>query len=236
MDLNYPDQVVSVFAAAAIAAALRSATRSGIGAHLDISQRELASYLVAEQVAGGADVRDVSRLGNASPEYLLQDAFAARDGWVAVSIEDETQLTGALGLAVPDMTASRDLDIAAFRQIFADWVAAQSAGSVCDLLRGHSIAAAPVLDGQGAWHHAASASHDSIRPLARSPAGDVVKGFPLHFPQQPIAVNCAAPDLGQHTETVLRDILGLQADDIAALARDNVIGTRPASPNASRLD
>jgi crotonobetainyl-CoA:carnitine CoA-transferase CaiB-like acyl-CoA transferase len=236
MDLNYPDQVGSVFAAAAIAAALRSASRSGVGAHLDISQRELASYLVAEEVVAGADIRDVSRLGNASPEYLLQDTFAAHDGWVAVSIEDEKQLTGALGLAVPDMTASRASDIAAFRQTFADWVAAQSAGSVCDLLRRHGIAAAPVLDGQAAWDHAVSAGHDSIRPLARSPAGDVVKGFPLHFPQQPIAVNCAAPDLGQHTEAVLRDILGLQTEDIEALARDNVIGTRPASPNASRLD
>jgi crotonobetainyl-CoA:carnitine CoA-transferase CaiB-like acyl-CoA transferase len=63
-----------------------------------------------------------------------------------------------------------------------------------------------------------------------------VKGFPLHFPQREIAVNCIAPDLGQHTEAVLRDILGLRLDQIAELARDNVIGTRPASPNASRLD
>lgn len=233
MELNYPDQVGSVFASAAIVAALRATARSGAGVHLDISQRELATFLLAEEVivSGGA-----GRLGNSTPEYLLQDTFATRDGWVAISIRNEPELALVLALAAPAMTCSTDMDIIAAKNALRAWMSGQEGRNACMLLNQRGVAAAPVLDGQDAWGYAQRAATGGVRPLARSPSGDIVKGFPLHFPQSPIAVTCAAPDLGQHTEAVLRDILGLSADEIAELARGNVIGTRPASPNASRLD
>jgi crotonobetainyl-CoA:carnitine CoA-transferase CaiB-like acyl-CoA transferase len=236
MDLNYPDQVGSVFAAAAVVAALHETARSGNGAHLDISQRELATYLLGEEIVAGPDRGSGSRLGNASPEYLLQDAFASRDGWVAVSILDEMQLARGLALAAPYSAGADSKDIEACRSGLQAWMAGQDAGDVCRLLHERGISAAPVVDGQGAWQFAQHAAAAALRPLACSPSGDIVKGFPLHLPQRPIAVTCAAPDLGQHTEAILRDILGLASDEIEELARDNVIGTRPASPNASRLD
>lgn len=234
MDLNYPDQVGSVFAAAAVVAALRATGRTGVGAHLDISQRELATYLLGEEIAAGADGGGGGRLGNASPEYLLQDAFATRNGWVAVSIADGMHLASALSLAAPHMAGVNSRDMDACKIELKAWMSGKDSRTVCRLLHERGIPAAAVLDGQDALNH--SCDVGAKRPLARSPSGDVVKGFPLHFPQRPIAVTCDAPNLGQHTEKVLRDVLGLSSDAIAALARDNVIGTRPASPNASRLD
>ena len=233
MELNYPDQVGSVFAAAAIVAALRATACSGIGVHLDISQRELATFLLTEEVSvGGGD----GRLGNASPEYLLQDTFATRDGWAAVSIRNEQELMRVLALGAPNMAGANSVDIMASKNALSTWMSGEEARNACFLLNERGVAAAPVFNGQDAWGYAQQTAAGVIRPLARSPSGDIVKGFPLHFPQKPIVVNCAAPNLGQHTEAVLRDILGLQAEEIAELARGNVIGTRPASPNASRLD
>jgi crotonobetainyl-CoA:carnitine CoA-transferase CaiB-like acyl-CoA transferase len=236
MDLNYPDQVGSVFAAAAIVAALRTTLRGGIGAHLDISQRELTTFLLTEEVMAGALRDRSSRLGNASPEYLLQDAFATKDGWVAVSIENEKQLGSVLEIAAPKMAASTRAGMEISKSALRGWMAEQSSETICHVLQERGIAAASIVDGQGAWNYAQRADDGAIRPLARSPSGEIVKGFPLHFPQEPIFVNCAAPNLGQHTEAVLRDILGLQPHEIEGLAQDDVIGTRPASPNASRLD
>jgi crotonobetainyl-CoA:carnitine CoA-transferase CaiB-like acyl-CoA transferase len=155
---------------------------------------------------------------------------------VAVSIEGEKQLGSVLVLAGPEMAGSNSADVAVCKDTLRSWMADQSSESLCHLLHERGIAAASVVDGQGAWDYAQRADDGAIRPLARSPSGEIVKGFPLHFPQEPISVNCAAPNLGQHTEAVLRDILGLQPGEIEKLAQDDVIGTRPASPNASRLD
>jgi crotonobetainyl-CoA:carnitine CoA-transferase CaiB-like acyl-CoA transferase len=235
MDLNYPDQVGSVFAAAAIVTALRATALSRAGAHLDISQRELATYLLGEAVMAEDD-GILARLGNASPEYLLQDTFATRDGWVAVSIKDDQELVRALTFAAPAVARANSRDIVACKDALSVWISGAESREVCHILSECGIAAAPVFDGQDAWDYAQRAAAGAIRPLARSPSGDVVKGFPLHLPERPIAVTLAAPDLGQHTEEVLRDVLGVSPEDIEALTQDHVIGTRPASPNASRLD
>lgn len=235
MDLNYPDQVGSVFAAATIVTALHAAARGEAGGHLDISQRELTTYLLGESILDRASV-SAGRLGNASPEYLLQDAFAAQDGWVAVSIKDERELTCALNLAAPNMGGANSHDVAVSKNALAAWMSGKASSDICYLFHRNGIAAAVVLDGQKAWDFARQANSGVIRPLARSPSGDIVKGFPLHLPQRAIDVYLSAPRLGQHSEEILGSIVGLRPEEVEKLERDNVIGTRPASPNASRLD
>ena len=236
MDLNYPDQVGSVFAAATIIAALRPATSSGIGAHLDVSQRELATFLVGEEIIAGDDHDKNARFGNASPEHVLQDTFAARDGWVAVSLASTKQLTELVALVAPDLARTHDIDRKVCKHALLEWMAARPSGAICRALGERGIAVAPVVDGRGAWDYAQRVNDVAIQPLARSPSGEIAKGFPFNFPQKPIAVQCAAPDLGQHTEEVLQHIVGLHPSDIAKLAREGVIGKRPVSPDASRLD
>ncbi len=235
MDLNYPDQVGSVFAAAAIVASLHAVQRSGVGVHLDISQRELTTYLLGNAIMASAHEGDAAR-GNASPEYLLQDTFATKDGWIAISLKDGPEVMRALTLADPSMAGANNPDIASCKRALSAWAAGERSQDICDHLNASGLAAAAVQNGQDAWAYAQRSTGGVIHPLARSPAGEIVKGFPLHLPQRPIAVTLAAPNLGQHTEDILRDVLGLQAAEIEQLARDNIIGTRPASPNASRLD
>jgi crotonobetainyl-CoA:carnitine CoA-transferase CaiB-like acyl-CoA transferase len=235
MDLNYPDQVGSVFGAAAIVTALHDVQRSGFGAHLDISQRELTTYLLGEAImtstAGAPALR-----GNASAEYLLQDTFATKDGWVAISLKDEQDLIRALALATPGTAAPGAREVTACNNALSAWASVGTSQDVSNRLNAAGIAAAVVCNGNDAWRYAQDAIGGAIRPLARSPSGDIVKGFPLHFPQRPITVTRSAPDLGEHTGDVLRDILDIAPAEIEQLARDNVTGTRPASPNASRLD
>ena len=48
--LNYPDQIVSIYAAGIAALAVVEQRRTGKGARLDISQRELASFLIGEHI------------------------------------------------------------------------------------------------------------------------------------------------------------------------------------------
>jgi crotonobetainyl-CoA:carnitine CoA-transferase CaiB-like acyl-CoA transferase len=52
--------------------------------------------------------------------------------------------------------------------------------------------------------------------------------WPVRFSAGPTRYwHTAAPTLGQHNEAVLRDELGLTDDELARLADEHVIGTRP---------
>jgi crotonobetainyl-CoA:carnitine CoA-transferase CaiB-like acyl-CoA transferase len=101
-DLNYPDQVVCLFAAGAVVAALRERNRTGVGAHLDMSQRELTSFLIGEELVAAAEGGISTRWGNTDPnepdERLVNDG----DGWRVVFPGGEAPVRRAADLVRSD--------------------------------------------------------------------------------------------------------------------------------------
>jgi len=65
------------------------------------------------------------------------------------------------------------------------------------------------------------------------PSAGTVKtvGVPLKLSRTPGAVRTPAPLLGQHTDEVMRDTLGLGEDEIAALRERGVLGALLPSPH-----
>jgi len=82
-DVNYPDQVVCLFATGAIIAALLERDRTGEGAHLDLSQRELTSYLLGEELIAAAAGVPSPRRGNADAADPAERVVADGEGWRA---------------------------------------------------------------------------------------------------------------------------------------------------------
>lgn len=82
-DVNYPDQVVCLFASGAIIAALLERDRTGEGAHLDLSQRELTTFLLGEELVAAAAGNPSPRLGNADPLEPADRVVADGAGWRA---------------------------------------------------------------------------------------------------------------------------------------------------------
>lgn len=80
-DVNYPDQVVCLFAAGAIVAALLERDRTGQGAHLDLSQRELTSFLLGEELLAAAAGAPSPRRGNLDPAEPAERLERNGDGW-----------------------------------------------------------------------------------------------------------------------------------------------------------
>ncbi len=62
-DVNYPDQVVCLFASGAVVAALMERDRTGEGCHIDLSQRELTSFLLGEELLAAAEGTPSPRMG-----------------------------------------------------------------------------------------------------------------------------------------------------------------------------
>lgn len=213
MDVNYPDQVVSLLAAGLVIAAVMTARRTGEGALLDISQREIASFMIGEEiVAAFADParRTPARRGNAQDGVALQGCYRCADRrWLAVTLSS----------ADDEATCARVINGAPL----ADWAAARDATEAAQALNQAGLAAAVVKDGMDLIRDRALAGDT----LAWLPDGGLVKGMPYRFAGMKLVVERRAPDLGEHTGETLREMLGL---DDAALARLAALGVTSAEP------
>jgi len=214
MDVNYPDQVVSLIACGMVIAAVRAAKATGEGVHLDLAQREIASFLIGGEVLSasrGSSAGDSAlRSGNAQAGFVLQDCFRCSDGrWLAISIE-----TSAGAQAVSEYIAATG----ELRDDLAAWCAARAVAAaddaMCDLgLRTPGVSVMPVLDGLDLARERTLAGAS----LAWSSDGTMVKGMPYTFGGRGLAIDRMAPDLGQHSDVILREWLGLDATEIARL-------------------
>lgn len=213
MDVNYPDQVVSLLASGLVIAAIMTARRTGEGALLDISQREIASFMIGEEiVAAAADParQTPSRRGNAQEGIAVQGCYRCADGrWLAVTLSDandESLCSAAIGGAP-----------------LVEWAGSLDAAAAARVLNDAGLAAAVVKDGMDLIHERTLAGDT----LAWLPDGGLVKGMPYRFAGAPLVVARRAPDLGEHTSETLRELLGL---DDAALARLAELGVTSAEP------
>jgi crotonobetainyl-CoA:carnitine CoA-transferase CaiB-like acyl-CoA transferase len=201
MDLNYPDQVVSLFATGMVIAAVMEVRRTGIGCFLDISQREVASFTLGEEIlmASADPLHRFEPRGNGDPVALAQDAWLCRDGrWVAATL------------------GAPDAGMVAF-------CAAHDADEAVALLLSRGIPAAPCNDGKHLLTDPALAGVT----LARDETGALVKGLPYRLDGRGISIERPAPDLGQHTESVLREWLAYGDAELAALKQSGVTAATP---------
>ncbi len=201
MDVNYPDQIVSLFATGIVIAAVTEARRTNRGAFLDVSQREVASFTLGEEIlAASADpAHRLEPRGNTMPGVPQQDAYSCSDGkWLAVTLD------------APDPA-------------MADFCAATDRETAVKTLLGKGIAAAPCLDGNDLLRDTALQGVT----LVRDEHGALVKGLPYRLDGKGLAIERPAPDLGQHTSEVLHELLGYDDARLKQLNDSGVTSTTP---------
>ena len=233
----YTDTIAPWFGAAAVLAALEHRDRTGEGQHIDLSQYEATMHMIApallDHTVNGAAP---GRVGNASPSaaphgaYRCRDSDAAQDSgqgeWIAIAVASEEQWAGfrraldgeawveeeRFQTALGRVATGEEIDA-----LVEAWASRHTAGEAVELLQAQGVPAAAVADGRGL--HAdpqlahlgvlAEVDHARIGPhRVTHPA------FRLSETQAEIGPGAL---IGEHTEHVLKNFLGLSEAEYAAL-------------------
>ncbi len=235
------DPLAGMHAAFAVLTALEHRARCGEGQLIELAMIDLAANLVVEQVLEHSVYGTLmARQGNRQPGGAHQGVYACLepDQWVAVRIASDEAWHGVQGLlgssapsldARPGTATGRSERADALDAELASLVARQSQKEVLATLRAAGVETEAVIhasdvdldeqmNARGYWEEV---THPIVGPK-RFP------GWPMRYASRTSPwFRRPAPLLGQHNDEVLGG-LGITKDELAVLAAEGIIGSRPA--------
>lgn len=235
--IGIADIMCGMYASSAILAALHHKARTGEGQHIDLALLDTqVAWLANEAVNYLLSGKVPERLGNEHPNIVPYKRFDTADGEVVLAAGNDAQFrrfcrfAGAEELAddprfagnpdrVRNRTALYALLVPLFRQKTTTvWVEGLTAlgvpcGPVNDLAQ---VFADPQIQ------------HREMQidmPHPQTASGTVpLLGNPIKMSATPPAYAKPPPFLGQHTDEVLRELLGLEGTELDRLRQQGVIG------------
>jgi crotonobetainyl-CoA:carnitine CoA-transferase CaiB-like acyl-CoA transferase len=224
-----------IFSCKAILAALFERERTGRGRRVETSMFDamlnLLTYIGTLYLTAG---ELPTPQGSAHEFTVPWQAFEARDGYVVIATRQDSfwrklcAVLGEPGLADDPRFATnpRRLENRAVlvplmeailrRRTVAEWLAR---------LREAEVPAAPVNNLDGAFAEPPVAEREMIVEYDHPEVGRVrLPGNPIKFAGVGKTISNPAPRLGEHTDEVLRELLGLPPERITALRRQGAVG------------
>ena len=236
-------------AATAIIAALWERERSGVGQCIDISmldvQIAMLSYLGEYYLISG-DVPGLQGRGHMSiPTY---NAFRARDGRDVLICANTERMWQELcaALEIPELASDvrfetnerRHANRGELEPILERAFAKHDCADLLKRFHEQGIPSAPVNSVAEALEDAQVVHRRMVREVPHTLGGEIpVLGNPIKFSRSPENEFSSPPTLGQHTESVLREVLGYTAEQIETLRQQRAFGagaTAPAEPAKTR--
>jgi crotonobetainyl-CoA:carnitine CoA-transferase CaiB-like acyl-CoA transferase len=231
----YTDYVSPRFAAAALVAAVDHARRTGVGQYLDVSQAEAASHLLAPALLDQQLHRvTATRSGNADPVFCPQGVFPAGadgdDRWLAITCHHDAWPALVAVAHLDPAWAGWDIvrrraEAATIEAALGAWTGGQDPDELTSRLQAAGIAAHRV-------QHSAEVVadpqllHRGTPVLVPHPRyGQVwVENSQARWSRTQPAPAFAGPPVGHHTQHVLEQILGYDAERISELVIAGAIG------------
>ena len=238
---SYMDHMGANAMAVAILAGLIHRNRTGEGQWIDMSCTEAGTTLVGpdllDYTVNGRPLRrdgqpdsNRSRAPARAPHGIYPSA--GDDNWIAIACRDDADWAALARLIdEPWATDARD-DTLAERLAVQDaldarlgaWTETRDRFATAESLRAVGVPAVAVARPEDRIDHDPATSEWGLWPTVHHrEMGDVrVDGIPVHLSETDWVIERSGPCLGEHTGQVLSEILGLDDDEIARLAKDGV--------------
>ena len=233
---SYGDPNGGVHATFAVMSALLHREKTGQGQYIDLSQWEAAIMLLPEAVMDySMNGTQPERMGNRDPHMAPHGVFRSKgdDRWVSLSVRDETEwqrLCEVMGqpelgsdARFTTLTARKENE-AALEEIVTAWTQEISAAEATQNLQQVGIPAYPSLDAIDMVNSPHVGARDYFVELEHPEVGTRRHmGIPWTMSRTPCEVRRPAPCLGQDTDAVLTEIVGLSQDEIATLREKDIL-------------
>jgi crotonobetainyl-CoA:carnitine CoA-transferase CaiB-like acyl-CoA transferase len=228
------DLLTGMYATTAILGALEHRHISGEGQYIDMSLLDCVvtvnSYIAINYFLSG---KMPQRMGNAHANMVPYQVFRCKEGSIILAVGNDSQyrsyckVIGREDLATDERYASagnrnrnRELLIPQLteemlRRTMAEWV---------ELLEAANVPCGPIHNMQQVFEDPQVRHRGMKLSLPHSAGVDApAVASPLRFSETPIQYGRAAPTLGEHTDEVLAEKLGMDVKRIAALRAKGVV-------------
>jgi len=229
------DIMAGMYASVAVNAALRHAAVTGQGQYIDIGMMDTTVAMLANVGMNYLHGNMLGRLGNAHPNIVPYQPFRTADGFIIVAIGNDSQFQRFCDLAEcgeifenvkfatnDARVRNRGALLAVLEKIFAgrtsdEWLSG---------LRDMKIGCGPINNLQEVFDDPHVKERGMVVNMLHPATGDDgvdLIGSPMRLTGTPVSYRHAPPLIGQHTNEVLSEKLGLSDDELATLREKNVI-------------
>ena len=228
------DIVPGMFAVIGTMMALLHRHTSGLGQKLDISMFDGLIAVLENAIARYQVNGEIPKpIGNRHPSITPFDSFSVKDGEIIVVAGSEKlweKLCRVIGkpeiLSDPRFMdyQERHKNHKILKEILNEYFSRWNISEALEILEGEGIPCSSINSVDRLFNDPHVRAREMLIDIEHPIAG-IMKfaGIPIKMDITPGSVQAPAPLLGQHTEEVLKKFVGLSADEIESLRKDQVI-------------
>ena len=229
------DLFTGMYSTVGILAALYHRQQTGKGQHIDMGLLDTQVAVLANQgmsylVSGKAPERQ----GNSHPSIVPYQSFETADGHMILAVGNDGQFARFCAAAgVPELVdderfavnQSRVQNRNALIAILAGVLKGKTTAKWTGILAASNVPGGPINDIEGVYADEQVRSRGIKKEIANA-RGEMMPSVanPIRYSETEISYNRPPPRVGEHTEELLEEMLGLSTAELRALKADDIIG------------
>ncbi len=230
-----PDYLSGLYGALGALLALRIAEKFGEGQYVDIGLYE-SIFRILDELAPAYDYKGYvrERMGPGTVNVVPHSHYPSSDGkWIAIACTSDkifARLADVMGH--PDLAGEgkwgtirqREADREFVDQFVSDWTSQHTAAEILEVCSTGQVPCGPLLSIAEIFENEQYKARNNIARVPHEKLGHVsVPNVVPFLSGTPGRIEALGPKLGEHTEEILSELLGMGKDEIARLKESAVI-------------